>query len=314
VWQPPDARDPSALAAVYPRAEALYRAGQMEDALALLPAGQLTQPTPESLRVLLLRGRMLTDQVFHANRGYGEAQASLRAARTLAQQLGDEAAAINALELLALADYYRMLQTGAGDYRPLLARFEETLARREALGDTRGIAESVFHVGLIHERLSEREQAWEAYERAYQLAKQHGHKTELSYAARHLGSASFESGDLDAALSYFEESLALRQEAGLTLNVPLAHLAVGDVLLARQDRDGAARHYEQAYALAQGMQSPLAVVLSELALSELAQARGDTDARRDYAEQALSRAQVAELPLGIRAATAALDALRHDRT
>jgi tetratricopeptide (TPR) repeat protein len=299
-----DSADASPHASVYLSVAALHRAGRLDDALALLRAGGQAQPTREVLAGLLLRGRILTDTIFHANRGYADAETCLVEAGRLAEQSGDEIAAADAREVLGLAEYYRALQAGSGDYRGLLVRFQETLARREELGDTRGIAESSFHVGLMHERLGESIQATEAYERAHALAREHGHKVERSYAARHLGGISEGKGDLDAALAYFRESLAMRQEVGLTLGLPLAHIAVGDVLLARQEVNEAARHYQQAYAFAAGMQSPLTLVFALLALSQLAQARGDNDARRAYAERALSQAQVDDLPLGIRVASA----------
>ena len=294
-------------------AEACHRAGLLDDALALLAAERPSPPIPDTLLGLLLRGSILADQVFFAYRGYDEAVAALEEARTLAEQRGDEIAAADALELLALADDHRAMHDGGADYHQLLARFQSTLARREALGDTRGVAESLFHVGLMHERLHEGDRAAAAHERAYALAGEHGHKRERSYAARHLGFARVVTGDRDAALAYFEESLALRQEIGYTLYPPPAHVAVGDALLARGNIDGAARHYERAHALAQGMQTPMAVVFLLLSLAELAQARGDRTLSRGHAERALARAQADHLPLGVKVASAMLESLGDER-
>jgi tetratricopeptide (TPR) repeat protein len=298
------------------RAEALHRAGRLDDAVALFTAPDLTAGVtePERLRIALAQGKILADRVFHANRGHDEAIAILGAARSLAARLDDERSAITALDLMGSADYYRVLQDGGGDYGSALEQFKIALARREALGDTRGVAESLFHVGLIHERLEQYDEALDFYRRSYTLARERGHLLEQSYAARHLGGGAQEMGDLDAALAYFRESLALRQGIGYPLLLPLAHIALGDVMLARNDVDGAASQYEQAHTLAQGMQSPLIMVSSLLALSELAQARGDEDARRDYAERALSHAQKDALPLGIRGAEAALAAIAQERS
>ncbi len=307
--------DATAIGELCARAEVLRQAGRLEDALALLgdtdgrPVDPGTVAPPDRLRLVLLRARILTDRIFHANRGYGEARAALEDAQSLAEQLGDEGSAAAALDLLGLAEYFGMLQAGGKDYEAPLGRFRAALARREALGDMQGIAESLFHVGVVHERLEQYDQALENYRRAYALAKEHGHQLELSYAARHLGGGAHAMGDLDAALALFEESLALRQELGYTLLLPLAHIALGDVLLARKDVDGAAGQYEWAHTLAQGMQSPLATVFSLLALSEITQAHGDADAARGYAERALTLAETADVPLGIRAASATLDLL-----
>jgi tetratricopeptide (TPR) repeat protein len=292
------------------RIEALHFAGRLDDAIALFAARDLTEGAiePERLRISLAQGTLFADRVFHADRGYDEAAAILDTARALAERLHDERSAATALDLLGMADYYRVMQAGSDDYAPALQRFQTALARREELDDSRGVAESLFHVGLIHERWEQYDDALDFYRRAYTLARDYGHLLEQSYAARHLGGGEQEVGDLDAALVYFRESLALRQEVGYTLLLPLAHIALGEVMLARNEGDGAAHEYEQAHALAQSMQSPLVMVFALLALSELAHARGDEDARREYAEQALSRAQEDRLPLGGRAAQAALAA------
>lgn len=293
------------------RAEALHRSGRLDDARAVFSELGLAMsaPDPERLRILLAQGKLLTDQVFHAGRGYDEAMGTLEAARALAEALGDHLASATALDLLGMADYYRVLQAGGTDYGTSLERFRATLAQREALGDTRGVAESLFHIGLVHERLEQYADALDRYRRAYTLARENGHLIEQSYAARHLGGGAQEMGDLDAALTYFGESLALRQEVGYTLLLPLAHIALGEVMFARNDLDDAAQEYQKAWALAEGMQSPLVIVFSLLALSELAHARGDEGARREYIEQALSHAQKDDLSTGIRAGEAALAAL-----
>jgi tetratricopeptide (TPR) repeat protein len=298
------------------RAEALHCAGRLDDAAASFAALDLTDGAtePARLRISLAQGKLFTDRVFHANRGYDAAVATLEASRALADQLGDALSGAIAMDLMGFADYYCVMQAGGTDYGTAVDQFETALARREALGDSRGVAESLFHIGLVHERLENYDQAQDFYRRAYALARERGHLLEQSYASRHLGGAAQAMGDLDAALAFFGESLALRQEVGYTLLLPLAHIALGETLLARNNADGAAGEYARAYALAQGMQSPLIMVSSLLALSELAQARGSEDLRHEYAEQALSRAQEDDLPIGVRGAEAALAAIARDRT
>jgi tetratricopeptide (TPR) repeat protein len=297
------------------RSEALHRAGRLNDAIAVLRGSDLAASAtqPDQLRILLEQGRYFTDQIFHANREYDEAMATLESASVLAQRLDDQVSAAKALDMMGYADYYQVLQAGGRDYGALLGRFQAALARREELSDSRGVADSLFHIGLIHERLGENDAAREMYSRAYALATERHHHLELSYAARHLGGLALEAGDLDVALRLFRESLALRQEAGYTLLLPLAHIALGETLLARNEMEGAASQYEQAHTLAQGMQSPLIKESALLALCELAHARGDEEARRDYAVRALSHAQENNLPLGVRAAEAALATITQER-
>jgi tetratricopeptide (TPR) repeat protein len=297
------------------RAEEAHRAGLLEDAVALFAALDLAEgvAATDRIRVSLAQGKLFTDRVFHANRGYDEAIATLEAAHVLAERVAEALSGATALDMMGFADYYRALQAGDKDYSPLLGRFQAALARREQLNDSRGVADSLFHIGLIHERLGEDDGALDMYRRAYTLAKERGHELELSYAARHLGGLALEAGDFDAARRFFRESLTLRQQAGYTLLLPLAHIALGEVMLAQNDLDGAASQYGQAHTLAQSMQSPLVSVSSLLALSELAHARSNENARREYVEQALSRARAADLPIGIRGAEAALAAITQDR-
>ena len=292
------------------RAEALRRAGRLDDAVAQFATLDLPDGATEAdhLRVSLAQGRLFTDRVFYANRGYTEAVAALEAAGARAKQLDDALSFATALDLLGLAEYNRTMQAGALDYGAALGQFQEALAQREELHDSRGVAESLFHVGLVHERLEQYDDALDKYQRAYTLARDNGHQLELSYAARHLAGGAQATGNFDAAVALFRESLTLRQALDYTLLLPLSHVALGGALLTQQDTDGAAREYEQAQTLAEGMQSPLAVVFSLLALSELAHSRGHEDARRNYAEQALSHAQEDNVALGVRTVQAALAA------
>src|SRR5437763_15973525 len=95
------------ISALRDRADALHRAGRLDDALAIFAEADLAASAtePERLGMLLRQGKLLTDQVFYADRGYDEAVATLDAARTLAERLGDALAAATALDLLGLADY-----------------------------------------------------------------------------------------------------------------------------------------------------------------------------------------------------------------
>jgi tetratricopeptide (TPR) repeat protein len=307
--------DEGTLAQLCDRAEALRRMGRLDDAVAQFATLDLTQGATEAdrLRVSLAQGRLFTDRIFYANRGYDEAVATLEAATALAKRFDNVLSSTTALDLLGLADYYRVMQTGSANYSAALGRFQEALAQREELHDSRGVAETLFHVGLVHERLEHYDDALDKYRRAYTLAKNNGYQLELSYAARHLAGGAQAMGDLNAAVALFRESLTLRQRLAYTLLLPLSHVALGGALLAQKDTDGAAHEYEQAHALAEGMQSPLAVVFSLIALSELAQARGNDDERREYVERALSRAQEDKLPLGVRVADAALTAIAQER-
>src|SRR6516164_1049226 len=83
------------------RAEALRRAGRLDDAVAQFATLDLPDGATEAdhLRVSLAQGRLFTDRVFYANRGYTEAVAALEAAGARAKQLDDALSFATALDL-----------------------------------------------------------------------------------------------------------------------------------------------------------------------------------------------------------------------
>jgi len=113
---------PAMVSGLYDRAEALRRAGRLDDAVAQFAMLNLTDGATEvdRLRVSLAQGRLFTDRVFYANRGYEEAVTALEAAGALAKRLDDGFSAATALDLLGLADYYRVMQAGALNYEVAL--------------------------------------------------------------------------------------------------------------------------------------------------------------------------------------------------
>src|SRR5262249_36117593 len=110
--------DPETVTELCDHAEALHRAGRLEEALVVfVESGRAHRATePERLRMLLAQGKLFTDRVFHANRGYDEAVTTLQAASALAEQLDELPAAATALDLLGFADYYGELQAGGKNY------------------------------------------------------------------------------------------------------------------------------------------------------------------------------------------------------
>jgi tetratricopeptide (TPR) repeat protein len=95
---------------------------------------------------------------------------------------------------------------------PLFQRSAELYRR---LGDQRGEAEALFWIGCFYQVVwKDAHGAVEALTRSADLAREVGDKLTLSYALRHLGIASQQAGQLDAARSLLEESTALRRELG----------------------------------------------------------------------------------------------------
>jgi hypothetical protein len=118
--------------------------------------------------------------------------------------------------------------------------FERALEIRERLGDRRGVAESLFHIGLVHQiTRQDGPAALTCFRRSYELAREAGDAILMSYAVRHVGYMEQAAGSLDAAQAAFEESLALREANGWRPGVAAAQLALAAVLAAKGDRTAA---------------------------------------------------------------------------
>ena len=113
-----------------------------------------------------------------------------------------------------------------------LALVERALALRRELGDEADLAESVFHVGLVHQLFTARwDEAEARFREAHALAERTGDALLRSEVHRHLGIVAWHARDVDGALRELERSLALREEAGATEWIPSGLIALGHVSL-----------------------------------------------------------------------------------
>jgi pimeloyl-ACP methyl ester carboxylesterase len=128
-----------------------------------------------------------------------------------------------------------------------LACFARGLAMRRTLGNPRELAESLFHVGLVHQVVrGEPAASLPYFQEAYDRAIQSDDTILQSYAIRHLGLAKSAVGDAAAARPALLESLRLREEAGFVPCIALALIPLAQDALAEGDRDTARGHYTRA--------------------------------------------------------------------
>lgn len=117
-----------------------------------------------------------------------------------------------------------------------LTLFERAAELYHRLGDIRGEAEAEFWIGIVHQVVhGDSERGLPHFERSYALATQAGDNLTLSYAARHIGFARAEAGDLPAAKEKLEESLHLRRALDFQPGVAAALLALAE--LAHRDNN-----------------------------------------------------------------------------
>lgn len=111
-----------------------------------------------------------------------------------------------------------------------LALFERAAELYQQLGDVQGAGEALFWIGIVHQVVhGQTERAVPFFERSYALATRVGDSMTVAYAARHLGFAFAEAGEVDAAREKLEESLRLRRELNFGPGIAAALLGLAEL-------------------------------------------------------------------------------------
>ena len=267
-------------------AERAHYAGRLDAAhRALDRAERAARQAPDSIgrlaRVWAARGLVWLSETTATNQGYAEADSAARHALALAERSGDSLLIAEGAELAGRVLYARRINLDEGGYEEPLRHYQRALSLRRAAGDTAGIVEGLFRVGLIHERQDEGERAVALYHEALALAGK-GHPLPRSYLTRHLGYQHLRRDELDSALVRLRESHELRERVGFVLLRPPSLAALAEVYL-RMERPAEARqHAEQALAEAERLRASRFVVQALITLGSVEAAASRREAARRH--------------------------------
>jgi tetratricopeptide (TPR) repeat protein len=247
-------------------ARAYAMRGRLGEAQRLLQAGlPLAEHDAERLQLQLLSGVIQVVEHILTWQGAERMLATARQSKQLAQASADRQAVADALSLLGRAHLFAeataALRSGAapdsppesGRYREAQALQQQALEIRAALHDTRGLSESHFFIGNVHQFWRQPDLAQAHFAEASATAERYSHSFEQVEPARHLAFLALGRGDLDQALVFGERALALREAVRFRPFLPLDHLLLRSVHLARGDRPQAEANQRQAAALAAEM-------------------------------------------------------------
>jgi tetratricopeptide (TPR) repeat protein len=208
------------------RARQLRLAGRWDEALRALEGDDTRDAAVERVLTLADENMLARDR-----------SAEIEAALQGLEQRGDPGLQAFAVARRGLALHAAFLRDRSkGEPPEELPLFERALAMRRELGDERGVAESLFHVGLVHQVVrGDSETSRPFFQESYDRAQQLGDEVLMSYAIRHVAFCDQEAGHLERAEAGFRESLALRERAGWVPGVAAAQLALA-LLLGEQGR------------------------------------------------------------------------------
>jgi predicted ATPase/transcriptional regulator with XRE-family HTH domain len=179
---------------------------------------------------------------FWYTRGYlGEGQGWL--ARALAADQGPPAAratALNGAAALAIAQ---------GEHGPAATMYEEALALWRALGDTRGVAESLGNLGNVMVHQGEYGRAAALHEEALALFRSLGHEEGIAQNLANLGAEAYMQGEYGRAAVLHEEALSLRRAMGDAAGIANSLNYLGLVAYMQCEYGRAAALYREALGL-----------------------------------------------------------------
>src|SRR5215831_12534215 len=170
------------------------------------------QPTSE----LLARARAALSDAAYRTGDFDVVEAILRDAMRQADAEGDRASEASALDQLGQLQHFRVIDRPRDewvgiDHTPERERFERALAIRRELRDRAGVAESLLHLGWVHQVLfGDGAAALPLFREAIELAEPDGDPDVRSEAHRHIGfHIALAEGMPEAALPHFRTSLDL---------------------------------------------------------------------------------------------------------
>ncbi|MFT3665672.1 diguanylate cyclase [Piscinibacter sp.] len=234
---------------------------EIDKAVALLESAQQPQLLGEALMV---RGSLLSRVGEQA-----KALLDYQRARTAFRDAGIDHE-VDAL-LLRLATTYRRI----GDWSHAEQYFNESMARTQARQDWQGVAGILIQLGHLHAEAESPDKAQAAFERAVEVAGEHGHGDRAAYARLGLASAQVAQGRHGTALATLEQARAGFAAAGITQNEGMLRLLTGQALAGQGRHQQALTIYRQALPLMQreGNERYLAWTYQSMAASEEALGR-----------------------------------------
>jgi tetratricopeptide (TPR) repeat protein len=236
-----EARDAPAVS-IDQRAERLTLLGRWGEARSLVERGlaeaRARGDVAGEARLLLRRGRLVTDEVRHRGGDRAPALADLEAGHALAERAGDAALGAAGLDALGMHRYVGWFSTqDPADLTAADQQLRAALAIRVGQGDPAGLADSHFHVGLVHQMRGDDGAAQREFAESLATAERAHDELRMSNALGHLGYLAERRHDWAAAEDGYRRSLELREKLGPGPGVASVLVALAEL---RYARDGAA--------------------------------------------------------------------------
>ena len=226
--------------------------GKWEDAITLLngilPVSKhISNDTQAVVRLQI--GRTLTDQaLFGGKENFDIRKDVLSKAQELGEKSDDKMLLGNIYDAIGFSLHTSYLESDRSkEPEKEMDFFKHGLNLRRKHGSSSQVAESLFHIGLVHDVIrQEYDKALPYHEEAYKLATKTDNKLIMSYAIRHIGFTKLAAEDVAGAQQAFTESLELRETIGFKPGIAFSLVTLARVELMEDNNKQALAHLKKA--------------------------------------------------------------------
>ncbi|MBI5930724.1 MAG: tetratricopeptide repeat protein [Chloroflexi bacterium] len=239
----------------------------------------------------------------------------LNQVRQYAETAPNEGLLADALQLIGELRYWNILREHdfteeTDEKQATQSFFQQAYEIRLKIEDKRGLAQSLYYLGVMYGFRGYEEQAEKCYREGIKIAENENFKLELSNIIDRLGFIYFEKNSLDEARHFFEHSLALRQEIDFKIYIPGSLSNIARVAEQQGDLVTAEAHLQKAIELSNAMNLLERVIFESLDLGKLYQKQGkNVEAKACFERVKVISSQI-DYEYGITEATKRLEQLR----
>lgn len=131
------------------------------------------------------------------------------------------------------------------DYNQALGYFKKSLAIREELNHTYGLARSYYFIGDVYSATYEKELALDYYQKSLTIMEQLHYEHEIRWIYFRLGELFQIRGEFSLASDYLQKSLALFKKAGNQKGIATCYTRLGTIALASSKDFTRAQNYQE---------------------------------------------------------------------
>ncbi len=178
-----------------------------------------------------------------------------------------------------------------GNFREAAARFEQSLALYQVLGDTNGVAFSLHGMAIMVERQGDYTRAMHLHEESLALYREVGNREGIATSLDQLAWVAHLQGEYESAAALYEESRALHREVGTLSGVAYCLNGLGCVAERQGTYVKAATLQEEALVLWQAVGSGIGITWSLVNLGWALLAQGEDERATAVLEESLPSAR-----------------------